>query len=157
MPRPKPISYQSIVKSFSKVLRREFKLDVRATSTKRTSGEPCFYIDIVNPKIVPVGIEMVEHNLIVSIKYFGTGDKLQLYDIGNKLQGLFSRYIEVDNKKILLPQSDINFLEDNYGEYLDFLINLSYYDIAMKTPEEIEEEEALELMREVQINSEVIK
>lgn len=157
MPIPKPISYQSIVKAFSKVLRREFDLDIRATSTKQTLGEPCFYIDIINPKIINAGIGMVEHNLIVSIKYFGTGDKMKLYDIGNKLQCLFSRYIQVENKKILLPQNDINFLEDNYGEYLEFLISLSYYDVAPKTLEEIEEEAKLEIMREVQINREVIK
>ena len=65
--------------------------------------------------------------LILSVKYFG-GSKLDNYDIADKLEGLFARNIQVKDRVLNISNVEPNFLTDEVGDMLDFLIYITYFD-----------------------------
>ena len=72
-----------------------------------------------------------------SVKYFG-GSKLDNYDIADKLEGLFARNIKVNNEFLNISNVEPNFLTDEVGDMLDFLIYTTYYDEILTTQEDYE-------------------
>ena len=58
--------------------------------------------------------------VMVSVKYF-SNDKLNNYDIADKLEGLFARNIKVNNEFLNISNVEPNFLTDEVGDMLDFL------------------------------------
>ena len=65
--------------------------------------------------------------LFRSVKYFG-GSKLDNYDIADKLETLFARNIKVKDRVLNISSVDPNFLTDEVGDMLDFLIYITYFD-----------------------------
>ena len=85
-----------------------------------------------------------EKQLILSVKYFG-GSKLDNYDIANRLEYLFSRNLKVNDKFLNISIVEPNFLTDEVGDMLDFLIYITYFDdICIKKEEH-------ELMQELNL------
>ena len=78
-----------------------------------------------------------EKQLMVSIKYF-SNDKLNNYDIADKLEGLFARNIKVNNEFLNISNVEPNFLTDEVGDMLDFLIHITYFDEIVITQEDYE-------------------
>ena len=66
---------------------------------------------------------------MLSIKYF-SGGKLDNYDIADKLECLFVRNIKVKNRFLNISSVEPNFLTDEVGDMLDFLIYITYFDEA---------------------------
>ena len=74
---------------------------------------------------------------MISIKYFG-GSKLDNYDIADKLEGLFARNIKVNNEFLNISNVEPNFLTDEVGDMLDFLVYITYFDEVCITQEDYE-------------------
>ena len=64
---------------------------------------------------------------MISVKYFG-GSKLDNYDIADKLEGLFARNLNVNDRVLNISNVEPNFLTDEVGDMLDFLIYITYFD-----------------------------
>ena len=64
---------------------------------------------------------------MLSIKYFG-GSKLDNYDMADKLEGLFARSLKVNDRVLNISNVEPNFLQDEVGDMLDFLIYITYFD-----------------------------
>ena len=64
---------------------------------------------------------------MISVKYFG-GSKLDNYDIADKLEGLFARSLKVNDRVLNISNVEPNFLTDEVGDILDFLIYVTYFD-----------------------------
>ena len=65
--------------------------------------------------------------LIISIKYF-SDDKLNNYDMADKLECLFVRNLKVNDRYLNISNVEPNFLVDEVGDMLDFLIYITYFD-----------------------------
>ena len=74
---------------------------------------------------------------MISVKYF-SNDKLNNYDIADKLEGLFARSLKVNNRVLNISNVEPNFLTDEVGDMLDFLIYTTYFDEIVITQEDYE-------------------
>jgi hypothetical protein len=74
---------------------------------------------------------------MLSIKYFG-GSKLDNYDIANRLECLFARNLKVKDKFLNISNIEPNFLVDEVGDMLDFLVYITYFDEVCVTQEDYE-------------------
>ena len=74
---------------------------------------------------------------MLSVKYFG-GSKLDNYDIADKLEYLFARNLKVNDKFLNISSVEPNFLTDEVGDMLDFLIYITYFDEVCITQEDYE-------------------
>ena len=86
----------------------------------------------MNVTLVPVTVKAStlktnEKQLMISVKYF-SDDKLNNYDIADKLEGLFARNIKVRDRFLNISSVEPNFLVDEVGDMLDFLIYITYFD-----------------------------
>ena len=82
--------------------------------------------------MVPVAVKAStlktnQKQLMLSVKYFG-GSKLDNYDIADKLECLFSRNLKVNDRYLNISSVEPNFLVDEVGDMLDFLIYITYFD-----------------------------
>ena len=64
---------------------------------------------------------------MISVKYFG-GSKLDNYDMADKLESLFARNLKVKDRFLNISNVEPNFLTDEIGDMLDFLIYINYID-----------------------------
>ena len=64
---------------------------------------------------------------MISGKQFGSS-KLDNYDVADKLEGLFARSLKVNNRVLNISNVEPNFLQDEVGDMLDFLIYITYFD-----------------------------
>ncbi|WP_195238669.1 phage tail terminator family protein [Romboutsia sp. 1001285H_161024_C4] len=151
------LTYTEIIEEFTRTLRREFGYDIFTSSINQGFDSKCFYVSLIDPKIERISRTLVSHNLTISIKYFNNGEKMNLYDVGNRLQDLFNQTIKIKDRVITLSNNELTFLRDEVGELLDFLLPISYTDKLKKTKEQVEYEDSLEFMKEIKINSEVIQ
>lgn len=151
------LTYNDILTTFTKTLKDKFNIDVFASTIKQGFNEECFYVSLIISPSERVGKELMQTNLTVSIKYFGNGDIINLYEMIDKLNKLFSKEIKIKNRTLTISRNEPNIVTDEIGEFLDFLIPLSFISTIQKTSEEIEKEEEIEFINEVKINGEVIK
>ena len=86
-----------------------------------------------------------EKQLMLSVKHFG-GSKLDNYDIANRLECLFARNLKVKDKFLNISNIEPNFLTDEVGDMLDFLIYITYFDEVCITKEDYE------LIQEINVN-----
>ena len=85
-----------------------------------------------------------EKQLMLSVKYFG-GSKLDNYNMADKLECLFARSLKVNDRYLNISSVEPNFLTDEVGDMLDFLIYITYFDdICIK-------KEEYELMQELSL------
>jgi hypothetical protein len=64
---------------------------------------------------------------MLSVKYFG-GSKLDNYDMADRLDCLFARSLKVKDRFLNISNVEPNFLIDEVGDMLDFLIYITYFD-----------------------------
>ena len=74
---------------------------------------------------------------MLSIKYFG-GDKLKNYEIADILESLFVRNLKVKDRFVNISNVEPNFLKDEVGDMLDFLVYLKYFDDIKQSVEEFD-------------------
>ena len=121
------ITYKDILYSTTKILSDNFDCDVIVQNQEGTFENECFYVTLVPVTSKASTLKTNEKQLMISVKYFG-GSKLDNYDIADKLEGLFARNIKVNNEFLNISNVEPNFLTDEVGDMLDFLIYITYFD-----------------------------
>ena len=131
------ITYKDILYSTTKILSDNFNCDVIVKNEEGTFENECFYVTLVPITSKASTLKTNEKQLMISVKYF-SNDKLNNYDIADKLEGLFARNIKVNNEFLNISNVEPNFLQDEVGDMLDFLIYTTYYDEILITQEDYE-------------------
>lgn len=131
------ITYKDILYSTTKILSDNFNCDVIVKNQEGTFENECFYVTLVPITSKASTLKTNEKQLMISVKHFG-GSKLDNYDIADKLEGLFARNIKVNNEFLNISNVEPNFLTDEVGDMLDFLIYITYFDEILATQEDYE-------------------
>lgn len=121
------ITYKDILFSTTKILSDNFNCDVIVQNQEGTFENECFYVTLVPIISKASTLRTNEKQLMISVKYF-SNDKLNNYDIADKLEGLFARNIKVNDRVLNISSVEPNFLADEVGDMLDFLIYITYFD-----------------------------
>ena len=142
------LTYKDILFATTKMISDNFDCDVIVENKEGTFENECFYVTLVPVTSKASTLKTNEKQLMISIKYF-SDDKLNNYDMANKLECLFARNIEVKDRVLNISNIEPNFLADEVGDMLDFLINITYFD-ASNINSEIDKND-YELMKELNI------
>lgn len=138
------ITYKDILYATTKILSDNFNCDVIVENEEGTFEDECFYVTLVPVTSKASTSKTNEKQLMISIKYFG-GSKLDNYDIADRLDCLFTRTLKVNDRFLNISNVEPNFLTDEVGDMLDFLIYITYHDkICIK-------EEDYELIQELNL------
>ena len=121
------LTYKDILFSITKILSDNFDCDVIVENQEGTFENECFYVTLVPVAVKASTLKTNQKQLMLSIKYFG-GSKLDNYDMANKLEGLFARSLKVNDRYLNISNVEPNFLQDEVGDMLDFLIYITYFD-----------------------------
>ena len=121
------LTYKDILFSTTKILSDNFNCDVIVENQEGTFENECFYVTLVPVTVKASTLRTNEKQLMISVKYFG-GSKLDNYDIADKLEGLFARSLKVKDRVLNISSVEPNFLVDEVGDMLDFLIYITYFD-----------------------------
>ena len=139
------LTYKDILYSVTKKISDNFDCDVIVKNQEGTFENECFYVT-VNPITSKASTYLTnEKQLMVSIKYF-SNDKLNNYDVAGKLENLFARNIKVKDKFLNISNVEPNFLVDEIGDMLDFLVYITYFEKI------IIDQEDYDLMLDLRIN-----
>ena len=139
------LTYKDILYSVTKKISDNFDCDVIVKNQEGTFENECFYVT-VNPITSKASTCLTnEKQLMVSIKYF-SNDKLNNYDVAGKLENLFARNIKVKDKFLNISNVEPNFLVDEIGDMLDFLVYITYFEKI------IIDQEDYDLMLDLRIN-----
>ena len=131
------LTYKDILFSTTKKISDSFDCDVIVKNEEGAFNNECFYVTLVPVTSKASTSKTNEKQLILSVKYFGK-DKLNNYDIANRLECLFSRNLKVNDKFLNISSVEPNFLTDEVGDMLDFLIYITYFDEVCITQEDYE-------------------
>ena len=121
------LTYKDILFSTTKILSDNFNCDVIVKNQEGTFENECFYVTLVPVTSKASTLRTNEKQLMISIKYF-SDDKLNNYDMADKLEGLFARNLKVNDRYLNIFSVEPNFLVDEVGDMLDFLIYITYFD-----------------------------
>ena len=121
------LTYKDILFSTTKILSDSFNCDVIVEDKEGTFENECFYVTLVPVIVKASTLKTNQKQLMLSVKYFG-GSKLENYDIADKLEGLFARNLKVKDRFLSISNVEPNFLTDEVGDMLDFLIYITYSD-----------------------------
>ena len=147
------LTYKDILFSTTKILSDNFNCDVIVENQEGTFENECFYVALVPVTSEASTLKTNKKQLMLSVKYFG-GSKLENYDIADKLEALFARNIQVKDRFLNISNIEPNFLTDEVGDMLDFLIYISYID-DLKPLSSDDIEEVAERMENIKLNTEV--
>ena len=155
------ITYKDILFSTTKILSDNFNCDVIVKNQEGTFENECFYVPLVPVTSKASTLRTNEKQLMISIKYF-SDDKLDNYDMADKLEGLFARNIKVRDRFLNVSSVEPNFLADEVGDMLDFLIYINYFEKANVKISHIEvngdveldkdHEESIDIMNNIDVN-----
>ena len=121
------LTYKNILYATTKILSDNFNCDVIVEDKEGTFENECFYVTLVPVTSEASTLRTNKKQLMISVKYFG-GSKLDNYDIADKLESLFGRSLKVKDRVLNISSVEPNFLADEVGDMLDFLINITYFD-----------------------------
>ena len=121
------LTYKDILFSTTKILSDNFNCDVIVENQEGPFENECFYVTLVPVTVKASTLKTNQKQLILSVKYFG-GSKLDNYDIADKLECLFARSLKVKDRVLNISSVEPNFLTDEVGDMLDFLIYITYFD-----------------------------
>ena len=121
------LTYKNILYSVTKILSDNFNCDVIVKNQEGTFENECFYVTLVPVTSKASTLRTNEKQLMISIKYF-SDDKLNNYDMADKLECLFARNLKVNDRYLNISSVEPNFLVDEVGDMLDFLIYITYFD-----------------------------
>lgn len=147
------LTYKDVLFSTTKILSDNFNCDVIVENQEGTFENECFYVTLVPVTNEASTLKTNKKQLMLSVKYFG-GSKLDNYDIADKLETLFARNIQVKDRFLNISNVEPNFLTDEVGDMLDFLIYISYID-DLKPLSSDDIEEVAERMENIKLNTEV--
>ena len=144
------ITYKNILYSVTKILSDNFNCDVIVKNQEGTFENECFYVTLVPVTSKASALRTNEKQLVISIKYF-SDDKLNNYDMADKLENLFARSLKVKDRVLNISNVEPNFLTDEVGDMLDFLIYINYFD-DLKLYSDDNNEEVGEKMQDIKLN-----
>ena len=121
------LTYKNILYSVTKILSDNFNCDVIVKNQEGTFENECFYVTLIPVTSKASTLKTNEKQLMISIKYF-SDDKLNNYDMADKLECLFARSLKVKDRVLNISNVEPNFLIDEVGDMLDFLIYITYFD-----------------------------
>ena len=121
------LTYKDILFSTTKILSDNFDCDVIVENQEGTFENECFYVTLVPVTVKASTLKTNQKQLMLSVKYFG-GSKLDNYDIADRLEGLFARSLKAKDRVLNISSVEPNFLQDEVGDILDFLIYITYFD-----------------------------
>ena len=121
------LTYKDILFSTTKKISDKFNCDVIVENKEGTFENECFYVTLIPVTSKASTLKTNQKQLMLSVKYFG-GSKLDNYDIADKLEGLFARSLKVNDRYLNISSVEPNFLVDEVGDMLDFLIYITYFD-----------------------------
>ena len=121
------LTYKDILYATTKILSDNFNCDVIVQNQEGTFENECFYVTLVPVTSKASTLKTNEKQLMISVKYF-SNNKLNNYDIADKLEGLFARSLKVNDRVLNISNVESNFLTDEVGDMLDFLIYITYFD-----------------------------
>lgn len=121
------LTYKDILYATTKILSNNFDCDVIVENQEGIFENECFYVTLVPMNSTSSTKTTNQKQLMLSIKYFG-GSKLDNYDIADKLEYLFARNLKVNDRFLNISNVEPNFLVDEVGDMLDFLIYITYFD-----------------------------
>ena len=142
------LTYKNILYATTKILSDNFNCDVIVEDKEGTFENECFYVTLVPVTSEASTLRANKKQLIISVKYFG-GSKLDNYDMADKLESLFDRSLKVKDRVLNISSVEPNFLADEVGDMLDFLINITYFDASSFDSETNKND--YELMQELNI------
>ena len=131
------LTYKDILFSTTKILSDNFNCDVIVENQEGTFENECFYVTLVPVTSKASTLKTNQKQLILSVKYFG-GSKLDNYDIADRLEGLFARNLKVKDNFLNISSIEPNFLIDEVGYMLDFLVYITCFDEVCITKEDYE-------------------
>ena len=141
------ITYKDILFSATKILSDNFNCDVIVENQEGTFENKCFYVTLVPVTNEASTLKTNKKQLMLSVKYFG-GSKLDNYDMADRLDCLFARSLKVKDRVLNISSVEPNFLVDEVGDMLDFLIYITYFDDICIKKEEYELMQELNLIYE---------
>ena len=147
------LTYKDILYSTTKILSNNFNCDVIVENQEGTFENECFYVTVVPVINEASTLKTNKKQLMLSVKYFSKS-KLNNYDVANKLECLFDRNLKVKDRFLSISNVESNFLVDEIGDMLDFLIYITYFD-DLKLPFNNDIEEVNEKMENIKLNTEV--
>ena len=121
------LTYKDVLYSTTKILSDNFNCDVIVKNQEGTFKNECFYVTLIPVTSKASTLRTNEKQLKLSVKYFG-GSKLDNYGIADKLEFLFARCLNVKDRVLNISSVEPNFLTDEVGDMLDFLIYITYFD-----------------------------
>ena len=121
------LTYKDILYATTKILSDNFNCDVIVQNQEGTFENECFYVTLVPVTSKASTLKTNEKQLMISVKYF-SNNKLNNYDIADKLEGLFARSLKVNDRVLNVSNVEPNFLTDEVGDMLNFLIYITYFD-----------------------------
>ena len=155
------ITYKNILYSVTKILSDNFNCDVIVKNQEGTFENECFYVTLVPVASKASTLRTNEKQLMISIKYF-SDDKLNNYDMADKLECLFARSLKVKDRFLNISNVEPNFLTDEVGDMLDFLIYVNYFEKANVKISHIENngdvyldkdyDESIDIMNSIDVN-----
>lgn len=138
------ITYKDILYATTKILSDNFNCDVIVENKEGTFENECFYVTLVPVTSKASTSKTNEKQLMISVKYFG-GSKLDNYDMVDKLESLFARSLKVNDRVLNISNVEPNFLTDEVGDMLVFLIYITYFDEVNKSVREFDNMEDINL------------
>ena len=145
------LTYKDILYATTKILSDNFNCDVIVQNQEGTFENECFYVTLVPVTSKASTLKTNEKQLMISVKYFSDG-KLNNYDIADKLECLFVRNIKVKNRFLNISSVEPNFLTDEVGDMLDFLIYITYFDDNINVANEDEDYNEYEKMQNINLD-----
>ena len=131
------LTYKEILFATTKLLKKNFRCDIVVDSLKQNFEEECFYVTLEPVSTIGISRTFNKKTLLISIKYFNDKDKIFLYDKANELEKIFFRKLKVNNRYLEISNVEANFINDEVGTMLDFLVTLEFVDVdIIKDPNE---------------------
>jgi hypothetical protein len=155
------LTYKNILYSITKIISENFSCDVIVDNQEGIYDGECFYISIIPVNSTASTRTTNQKQLMISLKYFSE-DKINHYDVANKLELLFARSLKVKDRFLNISNVEPNFLTDEVGDMLDFLIYVNYFEKANVKISHIENngdvyldkdyDESIDIMNSIDVN-----
>lgn len=139
------LTYEDILYSVTNTLDDNFECDVFTEDEEGAFDNECLFVSIVPISSKPKTLKTNEESLMISIKYFGNGKKVKDYQTANKLKNIFNKNLKVKDRCLTISSVEPNFLTDEIGNMLDFLIYTSYCESVYTTEQDYEKMQDINL------------
>ena len=155
------LTYKNILYATTKIISENFDCDVIVENQEGIFKDECFYVSITPTNSTASTRATNQKQLIISVKYF-SNNSINHYDVANKLELLFARSLKVKDRFLNISNVEPNFLTDEVGDMLDFLIYVNYFEKANVKISHIENngdayldkdyDESIDIMNSIDVN-----